>query len=49
MSRSLRAKRGNLHLLWGSHLEIATARKARLAMMIAAFFNSLLVLKINKS
>jgi len=42
MFRSLRAKRGNLQLLWGSHLEIATACKARLAMTIAAFFNSLL-------
>jgi len=42
MFRSLRAKRGNLQLLWGSHLEIATAHKAHLAMTIAALLNSLL-------
>jgi len=39
----LRAKRGNLQLLWGSYLEITTARKVRFAMTIAAFFNSLLI------
>ena len=40
--RSLRAKRGNLQLLWVSHLEIATVACGDLAMTIAAFFNSLL-------
>ncbi len=40
--RSLRAKRGNLQLLWGSHLEIAAVACGNLAMTIAAFFNNLL-------
>jgi len=42
MFQSLRAKCGNLQLLWGSNLETAKARKARLALTIATFFNSLL-------
>jgi hypothetical protein len=36
-------ERGNLQLLWGSHLEIATVACGNLAMTVAAFFNSLLM------